>query len=176
MISIKRITDTESKEYKTSEALLTASFPTDEYRALEEQRKNVESNPAFHYNILLADNTPIGLLSFWAFDGYIYIEHFATQPSLRNKGYGAMSIKQLKKEHPSIVLEVEIPTNDTTRRRIAFYQRCGLTLCEMDYMQPAYRSDSSELPMQLMSCGMDIANKFEKVKSDIYRKVYGKTV
>ena len=174
MITIKRITECSSQEYLGCEALLTASFPRDEYRAIDEQRKNVESNPQFHFNILCEGDTPIGLLSYWQFDGYIYVEHFATHPTVRNRGFGRESLQQLIKEHRNIVLEVERPTDDTTRRRVAFYRRCGLTLCEKDYTQPAYRADSNEVPMLLMYHGIDLENNFEKIKSDIHREVYGK--
>ena len=51
-IKRKRLKTTTSEEYRFVEKLLTASFPADEYRPLEEQRRNVESIDMFHMNIL----------------------------------------------------------------------------------------------------------------------------
>ena len=174
MITIERITTSSCEEYLYTERLLTAAFPRDEYRALHEQRSNVDSKEAFCMNILCNDGCPIGLLNYWLFDGYIYIEHFAIEASQRNKGYGAMALKQLLKTESKVVLEVELPTDETSRRRIGFYGRCGLEMCDREYMQPAYRADSNEVPMRLMACGMEMESCFEQIKSDIYRTVYGK--
>ena len=174
MIKIERVTGTCSKEYLFTEELLTASFPTDEYRAIAEQREYTESNPLFRMNIIRDGDTPIGMLSYWQFDGYIYIEHFAIDPTQRGKGYGTKAIARIIEEHGSIVLEVERATDATTSRRIDFYLRNGLTLCPRKYIQPAYRPDSKEVPMHLMSCGVDINKEFDKIKTTIYKKVYGK--
>ena len=174
MITIERITTSSCEEYLYTERLLTASFPRDEYRALHQQRSNVDGNEAFCMNILCDDECPIGLLSYWRFDGYIYIEHFAIEGTKRNKGYGALVLKQLLKTESKVVLEVELPTDETSRRRIGFYGRCGLEMCDMEYMQPAYQADSNEVPMRLMACGIDMASCFEQIRNDIYRTVYGK--
>ena len=161
-------------EYIFTEKLLVESFPTDEYRKVEEQRKNVRSNKNFHMNIIYSSTTPVGIISFWKLDTFTYVEHFAILPTLRNLGYGASAIKKLIEEEKNIVLEVEIPTDETSNRRIAFYSRCGLTLCKKEYIQPAYRTDSNEVPMHLMSCGIELDKNFENVKNCIYRTVYGK--
>ena len=95
-------------------------------------------------------------------------------PTLRSNGYGASTIEKLIELEWSIVLEVEKPDDETSRRRIAFYRRCGLELCEKEYIQPAYRADSNEIPMYLMSRGVNVEHNFEHIKSTIYREVYGK--
>ena len=174
MINIKRIKETNSEEYHIIEKLLISSFPIDEYRSIEMQRKNVENNNIFYMNIIYQSERPIGLISYWLFDKFIYIEHFAIISTIRNMGYGTKTINLLKGKQKSIVLEVEIPTNKLRQNRIEFYQRCGFTLCTKDYTQPAYRSDSKELPMFLMSYGIDINKNFDSIKNAIHREVYGK--
>ena len=173
-ITFKRVTATANDEYIFTEKLLVESFPTDEYREIEKQRKNVETLENFHMNIIYSQSVPVGIISFWKFDTFTYVEHFATLPALRNRGYGAAAIKKLIEEEKRIILEVERPTDETSRRRIAFYNRCGLTLCDKEYIQPAYRIDSNEVPMHLMSCGVEIEREFENIKNCIYRTVYGK--
>ena len=175
-ITIERIRESGSKEYSFVEELLTASFPIDEYRPLDEQRQNVESVDSFHMNILRLDKEPIGLLSYWQFDGFVYVEHFAVHPGLRGQGYGRETITSLIEEKRNIVLEVELPEDELTRRRVAFYSRCGLTLCSTDYIQPAYRTGGNEIPMKLMHCGVDMERDFERIRDSIYRRVYNKSI
>ena len=174
-IKRKRLKTTTSEEYRFVEKLLTASFPADEYRPLEEQRRNVESIDMFHMNILFAGEESAGLLSYWQFEEFVYVEHFAVLPTLRGKGYGCEAISGLIKEKGRIVLEVELPTDDLSRRRITFYTRCGLTLSPEEYIQPAYRAGGNEIPMRLMYCGVDMEQDYEQIKSSIYRTVYGKS-
>lgn len=173
-IIFKRIKDTKGDEYLFAEKLLVGSFPPDEYRSLVQQRDFVERRDNFHMNIICCPTGPVGIISYWIFDTFTYVEHFAIVPTLRSNGYGAAAIVKLIEQEKSIVLEVEKPDDETSRRRIAFYRRCGLELCEKEYIQPAYRADSSEIPMHLMSHGIDIENNFEQIKSRIYREVYGK--
>ena len=175
-ITIERIRESGSKEYSFVEELLTASFPIDEYRPLDEQRQNVESAGCFHMNLLKLHHEPVGLLSYWQLEGFVYIEHFAVHPSLRGKGYGREAITSLIEEKQSIVLEVEPPTDELTRRRIAFYSRCGLTLCAKEYIQPAYRAGGNEIPLNLMHCGVDMERDFERIRECIYRMVYNKRI
>ena len=80
------------------------------------------------------------------------------------------------KEKGRIVLEVDLPTDNLSRRRIAFYTRCGLTLSPEEYIQPAYRAGGNEIPMRLMYCGVDMEQDYEQIKSSIYRTVYGKSI
>lgn len=173
-IIFKRLTDTDSNEYIFTEKLLVETFPTDEYREIKKQRMNVKNCNLFHMNIIYVSTTPVGLISFWKFDTFTYVEHFAILPAFRNCGYGTEIIKKLIKEEKTIILEVETPTDEASERRIAFYKRCGLILCEKEYIQPAYRNDSNEVPMYLMACGIELNDIFEYVKDNIYRSVYGK--
>ena len=68
------------------EQLLVASFPTDEYRALEEEREYTDLKEIFYNNIILSDGAPIGLITYWDFGQFYYVEHFAIDPAQRNGG------------------------------------------------------------------------------------------
>lgn len=55
-----------------------------------------------------------------------YLLYLATLDIHRNKGLGALTLKLLREEtNLPIIGEVEPPTDDITRRRIAFYERNG---------------------------------------------------
>ena len=73
------------------------------------------------------------------------------------------------------VLEVEMPADDLSRRRIAFYERNGFTLWrDCAYMQPPYRPEDAPLPMLLMVKGnLSPEQDFPHVRQTIHREVYG---
>ena len=72
-----------------------------------------------------------------------------------------------------IVLEVELPEDELSKRRIGVYERNGFTHCEKPYMQPPYRKSGSPIPMYIMFSGADsIDGIFDTITSEIYKNVY----
>ena len=68
----------------------------------------------------------VGFITGWLFDGYTYVEHFAIDPAASNGGIGAEAMKQfLVFCGTPVVLEVEMPTDEMSKRRIGFYERLG---------------------------------------------------
>lgn len=175
MITLKRITTKDKALYAYMENLMTASFPSDEYRELDELRTFADTRTHFTINIILDDDTPVGFISHWDFQDFHYVEHFAIDPSQRNGGYGKRVLQLLchTLPHP-IVLEVELPDTEMAQRRINFYQRNGFTRWDNAYIQPPYKKGDPAIPMRLMVYGpMDSTNDYEKIKECIYRDVYG---
>ncbi len=175
MIRLQRICSSKSEQYLFMENLLIKSFPPEEYRALKELRTYTEKKNNFYNNIIYDDDNPIGLLTYWEFKDFFYIEHFATDPSLRNNGYGSRTLEYVcKLLSQPIVLEVEYPTEELSQRRISFYQRQGFTLWENNYQQPPYKQGDKFIPMYLMVHGsLNAQQDFEKVKKNIHNEVYG---
>lgn len=174
MIVIEQIKTADLKKYLFVEELLVNAFPLEERRELYTQREFTDSNPLFHNNIIIEDGSPIGLLSYWDFEQFIYVEHFAIHPSRRNGGMGRKTLSALKeKVYRPIVLEVELPENEISKRRIQFYEREGFCLWEHEYKQPPYRNGDDFLPMYIMVHGkLTINNDFESIKSMLYKEVY----
>ena len=117
---------------------------------------------------------PVGLITYWDFGHFHYIEHFAIAPTLRNGGHGKSVLNHLCQllKHP-IILEVEIPEEEMAQRRINFYQRQGFSLWEEPYQQPPYKVGDNYLPMLLMAYGnLECEKDFDSVKECIYREVY----
>ena len=144
MIRLQRITTADTDLYSYMEKLMTQSFPSEEYRELEE------------------------------FGHFYYIEHFAIDPAQRNGGYGKSVLNHLCQllKHP-IVLEVEIPEEEMAKRRINFYQRQGFSLWEKPYQQPPYKTGDNYLPMLIRAYGdIECGKDFDSVKEHIYREVY----
>lgn len=175
MIKLQPISTSDLTHYKFMEELLVASFPPEEYRQLEDLREFTDRTGNFHNHIIFDDDLPIGFLTYWEFNRFYYIEHFATNPALRNGGYGKRTLEYLCQslQHP-IVLEAERPVEDMAQRRINFYQRQGFTLWEKDYYQPPYKPGDDFLPMYLMVHGnLDPDKDYEEIKQTLYTQVYG---
>lgn len=177
MLTLQRIHTADRPLYDFAEQLMTLSFPPEEYRALDQLRLYADTKPAFHYNVILDDKTPVGLFTYWDFGDFCYGEHFAIDPDRRNGGYGRRALEEVTSRiHPRpLVLEVEMPDNETARRRIRFYQRQGFVLWDSKpYRQPPYRPGYDSLPMLLMAYGdLNPDEAYEAVRARIYREVYG---
>ena len=174
MIRFQPITTSDVQHYKFMEELLVESFPPEEYRELEHLREYTDRIGNFHNNIIFDDDLPIGFITYWDFDGFYYVEHFAVDPTQRNGGHGKNVLNHLCEllQHP-IVLEVEMPEEEMAQRRINFYKRQGFVLWEKPYLQPPYRPGDDYLPMLLMAHGnLERERDFETIKNSIYREVY----
>lgn len=174
MIKFKRVTTADSA-YAFIEELMHESFPVDERRDDDAQRYNTDHNQSFTAYLITDGEINIGLITLWKLDGFYYVEHLATSPQVRNKGYGKMIMQALLHDFSdyTIVLEVELPEDDLSKRRIGFYERNGFKLCQKPYMQPPYRSGGTPIPMRVMYSGdKSIDDIFDKIMSDIYRNVY----
>lgn len=174
MITFLPIKSTDVDLYNFFVRLLVSSFPVEEYRDLEELKRYTDTLPHFYNNIVLEDNVPVGFITYWNLGDFYYIEHFAIDPDHRNGGYGKKVLAHLKERlNAPIVLEVELPTEEMSKRRINFYQREGYTLWEKEYFQPPYKTGEDILPMLLMVNGeLDAEKDFEQIKNKMHREVY----
>lgn len=175
MIKLQPIYTSDIQLYKFMEDILVDAFPPEEYRPLEVLREYTDQTDNFYNNIILDDDLPVGFITYWDFDNFYYVEHFATNPALRNGGYGKRTLdflsSYLKKP---IVLEVERPIEEMAKRRINFYERQGFIVWEKDYNQPPYRPGDGFLPMYIMASGnLDPEKDYEEVKKKLYTSVYG---
>lgn len=173
MLKLTPIKTTDSV-YPFVEQLLHDSFPLAERREDEAQRDNTDHHPCFTCYFISDEERPVGLITAWNLGGFYYLEHLATTPVVRNRGYGQQIIQQIKDLLSGlIILEVEHPEDEMSRRRIGFYQRCGFQLCEKEYIQPPYREGGEEVPLYLMYSGADsIDDAFDTIRQRIYKEVY----
>ncbi|MGM9809484.1 MAG: GNAT family N-acetyltransferase [Paludibacteraceae bacterium] len=201
MFTLREI-HTSDAAYSWLERLWLDSFPRNERRDTDAQRYNTDMRTNFHCLLAEDDGKAVGFITYWHFGDFCYGEHLATDPSCRNKGYGAKILSALdnhlltlntqrstfNSQHTTLssqrstlnvplpfVLEVEMPTDELSRRRIAFYERNGFALWrDCAYQQPPYRPEDTPLPMLLMVRGsLDPTRDFARVKATIHREVYG---
>ena len=160
MIKLQPISTSDLQHYKFMEELLVDAFPPEEYRQLEELREYTDRTGNFHNNIIFDDDLPIGFITYWDFDRFYYVEHFATNPALRNGGYGKRTLEYLCNHlQLPIVLEVERPVEEMWKN---------------DYYQPPYKPGDDFLPMYLMVYGdLNPEKDYEDIRHKLHTVVYG---
>lgn len=163
------------KEFDAVFELLEISFPEDEYRTYEEQKRLME-HPAYTVYVYKDDGESQmkGCVCIWEFETLAYIEHLVVDPSSRNGGIGAKILKELSARiKKRICLEVELPENETAVRRIGFYQRNGFFLNEYPYVQPPLSKGKQSLPLFIMTSKSTVSEtEFEEIRKLLYAQVY----
>jgi ribosomal protein S18 acetylase RimI-like enzyme len=156
--------------------LYCTSFPPEERRGFEDLKQLVSVKECF-VNEIITDNKEIaGLCVFWMFEKFVFVEHFAIFPGMRNNGIGGAALLWLRKNYPLILLETELPTNETSRRRIKFFQRNGFHVLDRPYFQPSYGNKKPEVELKIM-CSMpfladEILNEYIiQIKHKVYHQI-----
>lgn len=156
-------------------SIMEESFPLDEYRPYEEQKSLLKESKYRIYILPDSENRKIkAFISIWQFADFAYIEHFAVAREYRSQGLGSRILDEIRQILPDqICLEVELPENDTAKRRIEFYKRNGFFLNEYPYLQPPISKGRKSLPLMIMTSeDLLTEDRFETIKTDIYRNVY----
>lgn len=154
-------------------AIMQASFPTDEYRPYDEQKALLQ-HPRYHLVTLTEEGRVIAFAATYSFPTFLFVEHLAVTQTHRNRGLGAQLLAQLQRESDRrLCLEVELPEDDLSRRRIGFYERNGFTLNDYPYTQPPISKGRQPVPLRLMSTGGALTEaEFETIRDTLYREVY----
>ncbi len=153
--------------------LLEEAFPVTELRIQEDQR-NLLQKEAYRLYGVRKDGRFAAVFATWEIDDFLYIEHFAVREDCRNGGYGGMLLDRLLEEKGRpMVLEVEVPEDDLTRRRVGFYERHGLVYNEYPYLQPPLRKGNELLPLRFMTYPAAVDEQtYERYKKQMYQIVY----
>ena len=97
----------EIKDFDQVYTLMEESFPKDEYRDYQKQ-KELFQNP--EYQILIEKNPEFreikAFFAAWEFETFIYVEHFAVNPILRNGGVGSRMLKALTEDAEKMILSL----------------------------------------------------------------------
>ena len=162
------------KEYFDSFfALLEQSFPPEEYRKKEKQLALLEDS-RYEATVLMQNDTVTALIGAWKLDDFIFIEHLAVSPALRNKGIGSTFVSEyVSNSSLPVVLEVENINEELPQRRIGFYKRLGFVLTDVCYDQPNFIESNVKIPLRIMYHAKEgAAFDLSKVKDTIFSKIY----
>ncbi len=149
-MELKRMCCTDDAAWEMVATLYENAFPRDERRT-REAFAQVLNDDGFYCQVLYEAEVPVGFLTWWDAGDYLYMEHFATLPEVRGRGYGRAVLDIVKRMGKLLVLEAEMPTDALTSRRVAFYERAGFIQNPHRHIQPLYHVDSALLEMRLMT-------------------------
>jgi len=156
--------------------LMSEAFPSIERRSYEGQKKLLCDDS---YNIIIDNDEDGNIRAFianWEFNDFSFIEHFAVDRKMRGNGMGISMLEDyLKRFNKPIFLEVELPENDISMRRIEFYKRLGFHLNNFEYLQPPLQKQHDFLPLKVMSYPRSVNEiEFMNFKNVVYDKVYNR--
>lgn len=156
------------------------SFPIDERRDFD-QLAQILHCQEMHVCALIDDEQPVGFIIYWNWTSVLFVEHFAIDPNLRGKQFGQKALQLLLSTQSNyVVLEVELPDDETRLRRVQFYERQGFILNSFAYAQPPYQAGRSPIPMKLMSMPAipndeSFASLSELIRENVYQRFYAIT-
>ena len=171
MQSLETLTE---RDFDSVWEIMEESFPRDERRSREAQRKILDVS-WYHLYGYRAHGELMAFLAVWEFDTFLFVEHFAVRKSCRNGGLGAVLLTQLTTQsRKPVILEVELPTGELEARRIAFYERNGFYYNDYFYMQPPIAEGRNAIPLRLMTTGGPLdEEEFSRMQGLLYKNVYG---
>ena len=151
-------------------AIMDKSFPFDEIRPYDEQKKLLDN---LAYSVYVTSKKD-AFIATWEFCDFVFIEHFAVAEDSRNAGLGSKILREfLLKQDKMVCLEVELPDTKMGKRRIGFYERNGFFLNEYEYFQPPIAEGKSIVPLMIMTSKQEITKEvFEEIRNTLYREVY----
>lgn len=133
-----RLTDARCPRFARAFSLYERSFPLHEQRLLRDQQA-VLRHPEYHFFTIEEGGRFCGLLLCWETGNFVYVEHFAICEDLRGTGLGSRALHLLLQTPRTVILEIDPPEDEVSRRRKGFYLRAGF--CENPYphAHPPYR-------------------------------------
>lgn len=150
-----RLTTSQDPRYAAALALYSTAFPVHEQRLAASQQAILQ-HPAYQFRLICEDGAFAGILLGWEMDAFFYAEHFAIAPEKRNRGCGELALRQLQREcttkGQSIILEIDPPVDDISRRRKGFYERCGFQENPFPHVHPPYRPEHAGHALAVLSC------------------------
>ena len=187
-ILFKRVLDNDEILFPLAMQIYNHSFPTNERRT-ESDQIELLNNPAYKF-LLIYDpmiDDCVGIIAYWNLKDIIFVEHFAINPTYRNRGYGKKAFSEfielmnINYSNKQIILEVDIISYNTAQidlRRIKFYESFGFKLNkDYEYTQPAYNSNQSSVYMHLMSSNTELKyERFKEIREILHTKVYNSPV
>lgn len=151
---------------------LIDAFPYEERRD-EAHEKACFLKKEFNFSEIIDAGESVGLVVFWLFDEFLFIEHIAINKEIRSKGYGSKTIEYLKAKYKlPIILEVEFPETEIQMKRIRFYENLGFKVNSYSYSQPSYHN-AEGVPLQILSfpevlSKSEFDNFFIKTRKTVY--------
>lgn len=164
-----RIKTTEDPLFASLWEIYENSFPYAERRTPAHQRTALRSAD-YHMNAYAEDGAVAGLIGYWEFPDYLYVEHLAVNPELRGSGHGSRIMRELiGSTDKTIILEIEPVEDEATARRLRFYEKLGFRTNPYRHPQHRYHEDDpDDLLLTILSYPDPIsAQTYERFNRDL---------
>lgn len=145
-----RINDKNSPRWHKVWELYEESFPLAERRK-EEDHIRASEDENFHPISAWENGELVGIVFFWEWENYRYLEYLAVTPHLRSRGYGAQLLNYLREYGHTIILEIDPLNNEQSVRRLQFYERAGFTLTPYRFVHLPYRKEAQPQELLILS-------------------------
>ena len=130
-LTYRRFLSTADAGWAAAYRLYEASFPPCERRSERDYDAALADGRLYAESVWDGDLF-VGLVFWWLADeGYAYLEHLAVEPVLRGHNYGARILYDLCRRAGRVILEIDPPEDEISRRRRGFYERNGFTVTNM---------------------------------------------
>ena len=163
-----------SRDFEEFYELLSSDFCPSE-RKTKERELQALKNTLFAPAYIEKEGVKVGYICLWDFDGFVFIEHLAVLKDFRGCGVGSEFLGELLVDiKKTVVLEVERPHDEISKKRIEFYTRVGFTVNPYDYVQPQYFKSAEKIPMFICSYPREIPkDEYISITNKIKNAVYG---
>lgn len=159
-------------------ALFSDAFIPSELRDYENMKQLFQKEEFLIY-AKYSQNHLQGAIIVWEFDDFVFLENFAVDSKMRGQGIGSAILEDIQSHYHNhlLILEVEEPTDDLKKRRIAFYQRHQFLLNDFHYIQPTLRKNYVGENLFLMSYPQAMNEDFfQNFKKQVFQRVYFKKI
>ena len=175
MITLQPITTADDSLLTPLKALYESAFPSCERRQTEKLVQLIANEPRFVCLAIMHQNEFVGFFTKWDLGGFYYGEHFAISDAVRGQKMGSKALQKIVETVTKpLILEVELPTDNLSTRRIAFYERANFQLCRETYIQPPYEKGFEPIPMYLMEYGGNLTQThFSTIVKTLHTEIYG---
>ncbi len=145
-----RVTSADHPDFDRAFRLYQEGFPLHEQRTREKQEALL-AHPEYRYYVIREGIAFAGILLCWEAGDFIYVEHFAIAPELRGRNLGTRALELLGGRDSAIVLEIDPPEDEVSRRRRHFYERAGFFANSRPHVHPPYLSGHAGHPLVVMT-------------------------
>lgn len=147
-----------------------AVFPAEEKRRHADQLQ-IFSHPAYRLCACVdAAKEMVGFISWWEHPQFTFAEHLAISPQQQGTGLGSRIFREwISSATQPVILEIEPPVDESTTRRLRFYQKLGFVQNDHPHLQPPYHPGHAPLPLQILSFPQPVSCALYQTFADFLR-------
>lgn len=150
-MDIVRLTDITHPLFSAFWEIYNDNFPKTEKRNLKQQEETFVKKE-YALDIYRENDVIKGFLAYWSFPEFIFVEHLAISKEGQGKGLGKTILQNFIKNNTlPIILEIEHPVDETSIRRLNFYERLGFVKNHHLHFQPPFIKGDAPLGLTVLS-------------------------